>query len=134
MCSHDLNLPYAEPPVGLEHSEALAAPAAPIPREATQPLGERPRSRRKLWDIPEQYHCPIIGTCLHVEELRRLARKADCGLNPRSSDYEVHVRFVAVAHEKHPLSIAAQKLLEKKHAGAVRQLARAKDNNRLREA
>jgi hypothetical protein len=30
--------------------------------------------RRKLWDIASKYHCPLIGTCLSVEELRRLAR------------------------------------------------------------
>ena len=102
MCSRDLNLPYAEPPLGPEHSGSPIAPAARIPQEAIRSLGEEPRRRRKLWGIPAEYHCPIIGTCLHVEELRRLARKADCGLSPRSSDYEVHVRFVAVAHENAP--------------------------------
>lgn len=134
MCSHDPNLPYAEPPVGHEHSGALVAPVARSPREAIRPFVEQPRRRRhKLWDIPAKYHCPIVGTCLHVEDLRRLAHKIKGALNPGASDFEVHVRFVAYAEEKHPLSIATQKLLEHKHARSIRQFAPAKDGDQLQQ-
>jgi hypothetical protein len=60
-------------------------------------VDRRKNNRRKLWDVPAEYHCPIIGTCLHVEELRQIARKAGNSLDPRSSDYQLHVRFVAAA-------------------------------------
>jgi len=132
MCSHDLNLPFATSPTGSEHAGAPPFTALPTPSDAVPHLADRRKNnRRKLWDVPGEYHCPIIGTCLHVEELRQIARKARSSLEPRSSDYQLHVRFVAAADEKNPLSIAAQKLLEKKHAGAIRQLARAKDEDQL---
>lgn len=28
------------------------------------------RSRRKLWELPHNWHCPIIGSCLPVAEMR----------------------------------------------------------------
>ena len=63
----------------------------------TEPQTSPPESllrpgRRKLWDIPHKYHCPVIGTCLCVAELRRIvARLVPRGTAP-PSDYEVHVR------------------------------------------
>ncbi len=42
----------------------------PLPVEQVPKAG-----RRKLWDIPHKYHCPVIGTCLSVEELRRVASR-----------------------------------------------------------
>lgn len=42
--------------------------------------GEKPASpqtsrRRKLWEIPHKFHCPVIGTCFDVAELRGLMKK-----------------------------------------------------------
>lgn len=91
------------------------------------------RHRRKLWDIPEQYLCPIIGTCLHVDELRRLARKLKTSLGNQSSDFHVHVRFVSVAEEKCPTSVATQKLLDRKHAASIRRYAQVREGERIRE-
>jgi hypothetical protein len=31
------------------------------------------RRRRKLWELPHAYHCALIGTCLPVAQMRRLA-------------------------------------------------------------
>lgn len=107
-------------------------------RAADAGTSERPErmhavTRRKLWDIPHKYHCPVIGTCLHVEELREIARKA--GAKPRQSltDYDVHVSFVAAADEKNRLTVAVQKTLDRKYAGAVRRFAQAKSADAVRE-
>jgi hypothetical protein len=91
-----------------------------------------PSGRRKLWDIPHKYHCPVIGTCLHVEELREIARKA--GAKPRQSltDYDVHVSFVAAADEKNRLTVAVQKTLDRKYASAVRRFGQAKSADAVR--
>lgn len=87
--------------------------------------------RRKLWEIPHKYHCPVIGTCLHVDELRQLAEKS--GFTPKHalSDYEVHVSWVAAADEKNLLSMALQRRLERKYAAAVKRFARAKTGDEL---
>lgn len=84
------------------------------------------RGRSRLWEIWHKYHCPIIGTCLEVDDLRRLARKAGVRLlKDAQSDFDVHVSFVAAADEKNPLSIAVQKELERRYARSVKRFAAA---------
>lgn len=47
-------------------------------REATSRVEEDVGSshRRKLWEISAGHHCIVIGTCISMPELRRLARQA----------------------------------------------------------
>jgi hypothetical protein len=78
-----------------------------------------------LWELPQKYHCPVIGTCVTVDDLRRLAQKAGCRPKHALGDYEVHVSFVGAADNKNALSLALQRLLERRHAAAVRRFARA---------
>ncbi|KAA6185803.1 DUF2325 domain-containing protein [Thiohalocapsa marina] len=99
---------------------SFAAPAAP------EPSTRASSARLKLWDIPARFHCPIIGTCLHVGELRELARKIGCPRHAGLSDYEIHVSYVTSAESKNQLSVAAQKLLERKHAKELRRFATLK--------
>lgn len=101
-----------------------------------QPIESRggTRGRRRLWEIWHKYHCPIIGTCLEVDDLRRLARKAGVRLlKDAQSDFDVHVSFVAAADEKNPLSIAAQKELERRYARSVKRFATATSTSTLVE-
>jgi hypothetical protein len=100
----------------------LVEPTAPAPAAAARPNG-RPR----LWELPRKYHCPVIGTCLTVAELRELARKAGRGSVGPLTDYELHVSFVAAATERNILSLAAHKALERKFAATVRRFAAAAD-------
>ncbi|WP_201247022.1 DUF2325 domain-containing protein [Halochromatium salexigens] len=87
-----------------------------------------------MWDLWHKYHCPIIGTCLEVNDLRRLARKVGARmLNQAPTDFEVHVSFVAAAEEKNALSIAVQKELERRYARSVKRFAAAKSSAALLE-
>lgn len=95
-----------------------------------RPAREVPR-RRKLWEIAHNYHCPIVGTCLCVEELRKLARHAELEGWDSESDYMLHSAAVGLARERNELSEPMQKLLERKFAAAVRQSARAKSGDEL---
>ncbi|MEY6433789.1 DUF2325 domain-containing protein [Thioalkalicoccus limnaeus] len=85
----------------------------------------------KLWDIPHKYHCPIVGTCLLVDELRRISDKVEAGAHRSANDYRIHVRFVGAAETKNPLSIATQRLLDRKFASSIRQFARAKGSDEI---
>lgn len=84
----------------------------------------------KLWNLPPALHCPVIGTCLEVYALRRLARSLghDAG---RLSDYEIHVSFVAAVSGKNAFSLAAQKALDRTHAAHLRRFARARSTEQL---
>lgn len=109
----------------------------PLPAAVKAAAGSRGSERRassarlRLWDVAHKYHCPIIGTCLGVNELRALARKAGGAPRGQLSDYEVHVSFVAAAEDRNPLSQAVQKRLDRRHASTLKRFARAGSSTEL---
>ena len=99
--------------------------------DAAPPVaGEAPR-RRKLWEIDHKHHCPIVGTCLNMGELRKLARRAGLEGWGSESDYALHSTAVGLARDRNELSEPMQKLLERKFEAAVRRFARAKSTDEL---
>lgn len=96
------------------------------------PSGQPAGKRRKLWEIDHKYHCPLIGTCLSVEELRELAERHAHLPKARLSDFDVHVSFVAAAKERNGLSIATHKRLDKKFAHVVRRLEKCREPAKLK--
>jgi len=99
--------------------------------DAPPPLARVATRRRKLWEIALRYHCPIVGTCLSVEELRKLARRAGLEGCDSESDYTLHSTAVGLARERNELSELMQKLLERKFAAVVRRSAPAKSGDEL---
>lgn len=83
------------------------------------------RRRRKLWEIEPKWHCTIIGTCLTLGELRKVAAKAQVRSAETLSDYELHGAFVGAAGGSNLVSKLVHKLLERKYAGQVSRFAGA---------
>lgn len=111
-------------------SEALGS-LFPFRGDAPPPVARETPRRRKLWEIAHKYHCPIVGTCLSVEELRKLARRAGLEGWDSESDYTLHSTAVGLADYRNELSDPMQKLLERKFEAAVRRFARAKFPDKL---
>lgn len=103
-----------------------APPTVAIPEATPADGGGKRKSRRKLWDLARNLHCPVIGTCLDVDELRRLARKARARFDAPLSEYDIHVCFVSNAEDKNPLSVATHKALDRKFASHLRSFAPAR--------
>ncbi len=81
------------------------------------------RRRRKLWELSQRMYCPLVGTCLTVEDMRRLLVRS--GFDPLDmSDYELHVQVVAACCSRTPLTEAVQHYLDKRHAAVVAQSVR----------
>ncbi len=94
---------------------------SPVP--AQQAAG---RGRRKLWQMPARWHCPLIGTCLPVAEMRKLAARA--GFAEREmNDYTLHVAVVSACDGRSEIAEAIQKFFEKRYAAAVQKFGRLKD-------
>lgn len=120
-------------PIFQDHGPLTSPSAIQAARVRQWPGADKPApGRLKLWDIPAKYHCPLIGTCFNVDELRAIARKA-CGSagDLPISDYAVHSRFVAAADNKNPLSMALQKNLERNYAAAIQRFSRVKEPTAL---
>lgn len=112
--------PFARKPAAAAFAR-IAEAAAGLPERLT-PAGA-PR-RPRLWDLRDRYHCPVVGTCLTMDELARFARRFSFCANP-GDEYAVHVEAVGYAGSRNPVSEALQKHLERKFAGHVARFARA---------
>lgn len=99
-------------------------PAAPVERVQ----GSR---RRKLWEIAHKFHCPVIGVCFGVDELRGLMDKI-IHLPGDASDFMLHTSAVSACEERSPLAELLQKNLEKRFQQTIRRFAAAKTSDALR--
>jgi hypothetical protein len=83
------------------------------------------RRRRKVWDLPPRWHCPLVGTCLPAVEMRRLATR--CGFDVADmSDYTLHTVVVGSCDKHGEVAEAVQRFFEKRYAAALARFARAK--------
>jgi hypothetical protein len=86
---------------------------------------DKPRRRARVWELPTRWHCPLVGTCLPVVEMRKIAARA--GFDEREmSDYTLHTTVVGNCDSRNGLTEAVQKYLDKRYAAALTRFARIK--------
>lgn len=83
--------------------------------ELAQAAGSR---RQKLWELTHRYHCPVIGVCFKLGEIRELVLKV-MTFPHRPTDYEVHCTAASECSSRTALSSLLHKMLEKKYALAI---------------
>ena len=91
---------------------------------AEAPAGSR---RRRLWELPTNCHCPIIGVCLPLALLRKLVNKL-AATPVHGDDYDVHVWAVHESAARNPLSELLQRTLDERFAVVLRQFRAARDD------
>ncbi|HEY1398395.1 DUF2325 domain-containing protein [Roseateles sp.] len=97
-------------------SSTFASDDTPVPR------GSR---RRRLWELPAQALCPVIGVCLPMPVLRRKLGKL-LGGEALANDYEMHCGAINECARRGPVSEMLQKELDQRFAMALRQSAQHK--------
>ncbi len=109
-------------------------PDAPVaPPELALPnhfLGSR---RRRLWELPSQALCPVIGACLPLAVLRKRVGKA-LGGEALVQDYELHCGAIHECKQRGRIAELLHRELDQRYAIAVRQAARLKTTVQLRDA
>ncbi len=110
---------------------ATLFPPAPIPdaKSDPEPREQPARRRRKLWELEEKQHCPVIGSCLSMEELKKIARKAGYSgamSGSRFDPYRLHVEAVSLSCSRNAAAEAMHKLLERKYALTITRFERAR--------
>lgn len=111
MC-HQNAEPPTFTPVDQPHFDAQSQPST----------GSR---QRRIWDLPHQCHCPLVGICLPIDTLRKLVNKA-LGGQTRSDDYEVHVGAVAECGHRSRLAEVLQDALAQRYERLVQQFRQEK--------
>lgn len=73
---------------------------------------------RNIWEVPSEYRCPVIGTCLTAEEHRRLLSKA--GIKTKGVKLHV-VHSILMQHlgEKNRVSTKVNQYLKQKYRRAT---------------
>lgn len=111
-----------EPPAGeadplLSVARRVAARAVPV--EAAPARASR---RRRLWEMPRVLFCPILGTCVPITQLRRLASRV-LGDGTPSDDYDLHCLAISECARRSELAEALYRDLEQRHVTTVRRFA-----------
>ena len=94
-----------------------------------KPTGSR---RPRLWELEHKSHCPIVGVCFDVAEIRKLVLRL-MTFPHRPSDFELHVTAVQQCEVRTPLSSLLQKELDKKYGLQLQRSKAAASEQQLRE-
>lgn len=84
-----------------------------------------PMKRAKLWELKGKHHCPIIGTCLPMDELVKFARRFTFGVSLRD-EYSMHAEAAGRSGTRNEVSEAIQKHLDRKYQACLVRFERAK--------
>jgi len=107
--------------------DIILKPAVPL--EVASAQGAK---RGKIWDLADSLHCSIIGTCLSNAELRRVLVRLNVSGAETADDHDLHVMGVMLAGRREAGAKLLQKALDARHAVAIKQFAKAKDEETLR--
>lgn len=85
----------------------------------------KPIKRTKLWELETKHYCPIIGTCLPLDDLVRFARRFAFGVSLRD-EFSMHVEAVDRVSARNEVSEAIQKHLDMKYRACITRFDLAK--------
>lgn len=89
--------------------------------------------RRRLWELTDGWHCSVIGTCLTLGDLRALGRKLKLKTDPNfPHDYQLHGFFASAAAKHETAAKLLGKLLDKRHAVAIKRVRDLEDDAAIR--
>ena len=86
--------------------------------------------RQRLWELSSGAHCPVIGVCIAIDSLRRVATKLLVGV-AELDDYQLHCEAIAHSKRRSPLAEALQNALDQRYATALRKTAALKTTEAL---
>lgn len=87
--------------------------------------------RRRLWDLSDHAHCPVVGVCLPMSHVRRLVIKVHGPSRQGLDDYDCHCTAVTESKQRTPLAELMQRELDQRCALAIREAAHIKCEDEL---
>lgn len=102
---------------------ALESPLISLPASVAD-TARKPAKRAKLWELQDKHHCPVIGTCLAIDELARIARRYSFAGDLRD-EFSLHTEAVGHARSRNAVAEAIQKHLERKYRIQIIRFERA---------
>lgn len=87
--------------------------------------------RRRLDEISPRWHCSVIGTCLTLADLRKLAGKLLLSLPADISDYRLHGAVVHMLANNKVLGKQIARLLDRRYQATVTRFVKARSEDAL---
>jgi len=119
---------HLTPPAARTIVPTLPAPRLLEPRATYE--AQVPK-RRRIWELSNNFHCSIIGTCLTTAELRQILIKIQLPGALKDTDHELHGRAVLLAGQRDLGSKLLQKALDRRHRSAINQSNKARTADEL---
>ncbi|GAB2180828.1 DUF2325 domain-containing protein [Denitratisoma sp. agr-D3] len=98
--------------------------------DATPPTAAAPRGRRKLWQLEDKLHCPVVGTCLPMDELEAMGKKHRF-MSGRENEFSLHVEAVNRSRERNAFAEALQKYLDRRYQVVVREFDKLRSDREV---
>lgn len=87
--------------------------------------------RRRLWELSDHAHCPVVGVCLPMSFVRKLVIKVHGASRQELDDYDCHCAAVTESKRRTPLAELIQKELDFRCDQILRDSARIKSESDL---
>lgn len=125
MCAHPPSHPPSHPssppmpapphatPAALADAVALADAPAAAPAACARPSVSHGSRRRRIWELGAHAHCPVIGVCLPISQVRKLVDKV-LGGQTQASDYELHCGVNSECRQRSAVAEAVNKALDQR--------------------
>lgn len=76
---------------------------------------ESSRQLRRIWELPSNLKCPLVGTCLNDREILKILRKARYKTMKHASSFMLHSCIMEKLQEENRISVAADHYLRRKY-------------------
>lgn len=93
---------------------------------------ERLPKRLKLWQIPSNWLCSVIGTCLSPADIQQVLKRSAIRFPDGAYDYEIHGYVVGEARSDGRVGREINKVLDQKYRAVLRKVADEPDEDGLR--
>lgn len=77
----------------------------------------------RIWELPSNLKCPVIGTCLGDGEIVKILKKARCKTAKGMSSYDLHASIMARLSDENPISRATDNYLKGKYRRSISDFA-----------
>ncbi|MCJ2020639.1 DUF2325 domain-containing protein [Methylobacterium sp. E-065] len=90
------------------------------------------KSRDRIWELAENLHCSIVGTCLTNSEARAILAKLGRADARTISEHHLHGEIVQIAGRKDGGGRLLQKTLDRRHEREIERFAEARTADAVR--
>lgn len=80
-----------------------------------------------VWKVVANFRCPLIGSCLTIEEQRKILKKTE-GVEKGLSDFNAHHKLMELVGSENPVSIKVDRYIRNKYKESINKYKALKED------